>query len=59
MKTAMEAMQEERERERLGKIMEILNDPISTWKVKRAVLREAFRVPEEMIRDLVPEPPET
>lgn len=35
----------------------ILNDPSLTWKVKRAVLREKFKLDEETIRELVPEPP--
>lgn len=35
-------------------ILQLINDPTCTWKVKRALLRDRFELPEDMIEALVP-----
>lgn len=42
---------------RLMEVVRIMNDPGMTWKVRRALLRE-MKISEDVIVELIPEPPE-
>lgn len=55
MKTGIGIAMEEAEIERKEGILRVMNEPGMTWKVRRALLREKFKVPEDLIKQLVPE----
>lgn len=37
-------------------ILQVINDPTITWKVKRNLLRDRFELPQESIEQLIPRP---
>lgn len=41
-----------------SEILEVVNAPGMSWKVRRALLKEKYKLSEELIDFLVPRPPE-
>ena len=39
-------------------LSEIINTPGTTWKIRRAVIKKKYGLPDDVIENLVPEPSE-